>query len=40
MHYERLSRAMLEEMPQRADLVLEVDEDHRIAALRGNTESL
>lgn len=34
MHYERLTRAMLAEMPRRADLVLEIDKDQRITDVR------
>jgi D-glycerate 3-kinase len=30
MHYERLTRAMLDEMPNRADLVLELNIEHQI----------
>ena len=30
MHYERLTRWMLEEMPQRADYVLELTPEHNI----------
>ncbi len=30
MHYERLTRHMLEEMPERADLVMRVNEEHQI----------
>ena len=28
MHFERLTRFMLEEMPSRADVVIDIDEDH------------
>lgn len=35
-HYERITRHLLEEMPARADLVLDVDRDHHPAALRIN----
>jgi len=31
MHYERLTRAMLDTMPSHADVVLVIDEAHRIA---------
>lgn len=34
LHFERLTRWMLEEMPARADWVVTVDADHRLAALR------
>ena len=30
MHYERLTRAMLEEMPARANALFTIDEQHRI----------
>jgi D-glycerate 3-kinase len=40
MHYERLTRWMLAEMPGRADLVLELNADHQIAAVRINTLTL
>jgi D-glycerate 3-kinase len=30
MHYERLTRYMLDEMPQRADRVLQIGDDHQI----------
>jgi len=36
MHYERLTRFMLDEMPSRADIVLELNNDHRVAAVRAN----
>ncbi len=32
-HYERLTRSMLVSMPARVDLLLELDSDHRIAAV-------
>lgn len=32
MHYERLTRSMLETMPQYADVLLNLDEEHRIVA--------
>lgn len=35
-HFERLTRWMLEEMPGRADLVLELDGEHRIEGIRLN----
>ena len=34
MHYERLTRHMLAEMPDRADVVMELDEAHSITAMR------
>lgn len=34
MHYERLTRSILAEMPGRADLTLRLDEDHRLAGVR------
>lgn len=33
-HYERLTRYMLEEMPQRADLLMELNAEHRVYAMR------
>lgn len=36
-HYERLTRAMLEQMPQTADLVLRLDQNHKIAEIRINS---
>ena len=36
MHYERLTRSTLEEMPRRADLVLHLDKDHHLAGVRSN----
>lgn len=36
MHYERLTRAMLAEMPDRADLVFELDESHLISRVKIN----
>jgi len=33
-HYERLTRAMLEELPERADLTLFLNENHKIAEIR------
>lgn len=30
MHFERITRAMLDELPGRADIILELDNDHRI----------
>ena len=35
-HYERITRHLLEEMPARADLVLDIDRSHNPAALRIN----
>ena len=35
MHYERLTRFILAEMPGRADTVLELGRDHEITRLRG-----
>lgn len=32
MHYERLTRYMLDELPQRADCVLQIGDDHQISA--------
>lgn len=34
MHYERLTRHMLEEMPGRADVVLRLNEDHAVDGVR------
>lgn len=31
MHYERLTRSMLEEMPSRADVLLQIDDTHQIS---------
>ncbi|WP_228719819.1 hypothetical protein [Methylococcus geothermalis] len=36
MHYERLTRHMLEEMPARADITLFLDENHRFAHVTVN----
>lgn len=36
MHYERLTRAMLEEIPDRADLVFELNKDHQIDGVQIN----
>ena len=33
-HYERLTRAMQRSMPARSDLLLELDESHRVASVR------
>lgn len=35
-HYERLTRAMLKQMPERADLVLKLNENHKIEEIRIN----
>lgn len=35
-HYERLTRWMLAELPARADLVVRLDESHRVSELRRN----
>ncbi len=34
MHYERLTRVMLEEMPERANTLFEIDEQHQIKGVR------
>lgn len=40
-HYERISRSMLDEMPQRADIVLELDPEQKIQSIRFNkTETI
>ncbi len=39
MHYERLTRSMLAEMPRRADLVLRLDEHHQLSGVRCNPVS-
>ena len=39
MHYERLTRAMLDEMPNRAELVLELNVEHQIDGVVINTHS-
>ena len=36
MHYERLTLAQLEEMPLRADLVLQLDEHHQVQSIKLN----
>ena len=33
-HYERLTRWMLDDLPQRADVIVELDEGHRVASCR------
>jgi D-glycerate 3-kinase len=38
MHYERLTRHMLDEMPDRADLVLYLDEQHQFTAILTNRQ--
>ena len=40
MHYERLTRHMLEEMPARADVVLRLNERHAVDGVRLTTKSL
>ena len=35
-HYERLTRTMLEEMPTRADVCLELNQNHKIGNIRIN----
>jgi D-glycerate 3-kinase len=37
MHYERITRATLTEMPGRADIVLKLDEDHQVAQVTGRS---
>lgn len=37
-HYERLTRWMIEEMPQRADVVLELGKDHQIHRIKVNRD--
>jgi D-glycerate 3-kinase len=37
MHYERLTRHMLAEMPERANLVLQLNSAHQVAAVRINS---
>jgi D-glycerate 3-kinase len=39
MHYERLTRAMLSEMPDRADLVFRLDESQQISGVQINTRT-
>lgn len=34
MHYERITRAVLQEMPDRADVVMSLDKQHQIAGIR------
>lgn len=38
-HYERITRSMLDEMPQRADIVFELDRSQRIADVRLNRKA-
>ena len=40
MHYERLTRAQLQEMPQRADLVLQLDDNHQVKSVSIGSSSL
>ena len=40
MHYERLTRAMLTEMPERADLIFMLDRKHQIESVQINNERL
>lgn len=40
MHYERLTRAQLNEMPRRADLVLELDDNHQVKSVSVGPGSL
>jgi len=37
MHYERLTRAQLQEMPRRADLVLELDDNHQVKSVNSGS---
>lgn len=39
MHYERLTRSMLVELPERADVVFFIDDQHRINAMRTNEQA-
>ena len=34
-HYERLTRWILQEMPARADVVIRLDAEHAVEAVRG-----
>jgi D-glycerate 3-kinase len=34
-HYERLTRALIEDLPRRADILVELAPDRRIVALSG-----
>ena len=40
MHYERLTRSMLAEMPDRADLVFELNQSHQIDGVQINNRTL
>jgi D-glycerate 3-kinase len=40
MHYERLTRAQLQEMPYRADLVLQLDDNHQVKSVSFGSGSL
>lgn len=40
MHYERLTRAQLEEMPRRADLVMQLDDNHQVKSVLTGSSSL
>lgn len=40
MHYERLTRAMLAEMPDRADLVFQLNQGHKIDGVQINNRTL
>ena len=35
MHYERLTRWILQEMPARADIVVRLGPDHEVLGIRG-----
>jgi D-glycerate 3-kinase len=37
-HFERITRQMLKEMPQTADMVFEINESHSIERIRMNRE--
>lgn len=39
MHYERLTRRMLVELPEHADAVFYIDDQHRISSMRSNEQS-
>lgn len=39
-HYERLTRAMLDQMPHQADLVLRLNENHKIEEIRLNQSNM
>ena len=36
MHYERITRASLQEMPKRADVVLELNQQHQVSRVTMN----